>query len=90
MMVQNFEAINNKNEKQNNILAVIIALIVHVVIGVILMLIVIDIPNPPFPERIASIEVDYGYTNTGSGTEEPAPNDNPSLTQGNTNQNLSD
>lgn len=89
-MIQDFEVINNKSEKQNNILAVIIALIIHALIIIIFMLIVIKIPNPPFPERMASVEVDYGYTNTGSGDEEPAPNDNPSLTQGNTNQNISD
>ncbi|MEI6311053.1 MAG: energy transducer TonB [Bacteroidota bacterium] len=89
-MSQPFESINNSNDTKNRILAIIIATIFHVAIIFLLMLVVIKIPNPPFPERIASIEVDYGNTATGSGDEEPAPNDNPSLTQGNTNQNTSD
>jgi hypothetical protein len=45
------------------------------------------IPNPPFPVDKGGVEipVDYGNSKTGMGNEEPAPNDQPSLTQGNTN-----
>lgn len=89
-MSQPFEGVNSAEEKKSQILSIAIALIFHAAIILILMLVVIHIPNPPFPERIASIEVDYGTDNTGSGDVEPAPNDNPSLTSGNTSQQISD
>jgi outer membrane biosynthesis protein TonB len=92
MLVQEaFEVENLRNERKAKVLGFILTILVHVLILAILYFLHMTIPNPPFPVDKGGIEipVDYGNSQTGMGDEEPAPNDNPSLTQGNTNQDKS-
>lgn len=85
-MAELFELENTRKDRVNKVLGLVISLVFHGVFILILALMLIKIPNPPFPEDKGGVEmdVDYGQGNTGFGAVEPAPNDNPSLTAGNT------
>jgi hypothetical protein len=90
IMTTQFEAINQQNDRKNKYIGLGITIGFHIIIAFILMFVMLKIPNPPFPESLdGGIEVDYGTDNTGTGDVEPMKNDDPSLTAGNTNQNMS-
>lgn len=90
-MAEAFSSENRQFENKSKVAGVFIAIAAHAVILLLLGLLFIRIPNPPFPEDKSGVEVDvdYGNSETGMGDEEPAPNDDPSKTMGNTNQETS-